>query len=426
VTSPSDPDRDESGDLKGRAAGRASAPHARPVALADLVQSGALDDIIRTLAEHHGIGLGLADCDGALVVSAGPLELSAKLLTHPGPVARVADGKCVHITPLVLDSRLYVGPCAYGPDGAKLATHVGRLVGRLVVSAHERHLDWQRHQTMLAEAWTDLADKSQRLTAAVERIQESDRLKTGFLATMSHELRTPLTSVIGYSEMLLEGLAGRLSREQRDYVQIIMEKGDQLLQLITGLLDASRMEAGTLRLRREPVDLGETLAGIVAVITPVVRRKRLELRVDVHPQTPRVDGDREKLRQVLTHLLGNAVKFTPDGGQIAVTISSGTLDRFAVAEAAAGRPAVRLRVADSGIGIAAEKQQRIFEPFFQVDSSSTREYGGTGLGLALVKSYVEALGGHVWVESELGRGSAFTVTLPSVQTDDVRAAAGQA
>ncbi len=298
----------------------------RPVALADLVHAAALDDVLRTLAEHHKVGLGLVDCDGALVVSAGSVELTDKLLAHPGPVARLGDAKCVHITPLVLDSRLYVGPCALGPDGARLATHVSRLVGRLVVSAHERQLDWQRHQTMLAEAWTDLADKSQRLTSAVERIQESDRLKTGFLATMSHELRTPLTSVIGYSEMLLEGLAGRLSREQRDYVQIIMEKGDQLLQLITGLLDASRMEAGTLRLRREPVDLGETLAGIVAVMTPVVRRKRLDLRVEVKPGTPRVDGDREKLRQVLTHLLGNAVKFTPDGGQVAVTITAGPLD----------------------------------------------------------------------------------------------------
>jgi signal transduction histidine kinase len=197
-----------------------------------------------------------------------------------------------------------------------------------------------------------------------------------------------------------------------------MEKGDALLQIISGMLDVSRMEAGMLRLERQPVDLRDIIATAVTALQTPLRRKKLALRTPADDAAaPRVVGDRDKLRQILMNLLGNAIKFTPEGGRIEVEITVGELDRagehgrFADADT----PAVHLRVRDNGIGIPKEKQARIFEPFFQVDSSSTREYGGTGLGLTLVKSLVEAQGGHVWVESELGRGSLFVVTLPAAE-----------
>ncbi len=305
----------------------------------------------------------------------------------------------------------------------RLLEHAARTLEVVLHTAYARHLAGQLHLAAIQDAYSELADKNKRLGEAVERMQEADRIKSNFLATISHELRTPLTSVIGYSEMLLEGLAGPLNDEQREYVHTIMEKGDSLLQLISGILDVSRMESGSLQLRREPVDLRDVIGTAASALAPALKRKRLRLDVPGGDgESPRVVGDRDKIRQILMNLLGNAIKFTPEGGHIQVAVEVGHLAREDESErfGAAGEsgeltltPGVRMRVRDSGIGIAKEKQARIFEPFFQVDSSSTREYGGTGLGLTLVKNLVEAQGGRVWVESELGRGSIFTVTFPA-------------
>jgi two-component system, NarL family, sensor histidine kinase BarA len=312
-------------------------------------------------------------------------------------------------------------------DGAakRVLDHLARVLQVVLHTAYARHLAGQLHLAAIQDAYAEVSDKNKRLNEAVDRMQEADRIKSNFLATVSHELRTPLTSVIGYSEMLLEGLAGPLNEEQREYVHTIMEKGDALLQIISGILDVSRMESGTLRLAREAVDLRDVIGTAISALQPAFKRKRLALRPPAREgESPRVVGDRDKIRQVLMNLLGNAIKFTPEGGHIEVVVEIGLLvreeefQRFASGESGEhARHGVRLRVRDDGIGIAKEKQARIFEPFFQVDSSSTREYGGTGLGLTLVKNLVEAQGGHVWVESELGRGSLFTVTLPQARAD---------
>jgi signal transduction histidine kinase len=451
----------------------------RPIALAELLEPAALEEVIRSYAEFHGVGLTVVDAGGAVLLRAGaPVDLceavrdrpsgrsrcEAKLVEarglRPAPalVARcdcftglryqaqavMHDGTLLGtillgpylpedrpsslpglVQSLLGPSGLAEGEAAQArlrpfaePAARRILEHVARVVGVLLHTAYARHLTAQIHSATITETYKELSEKNDRLAAAVERMQEVDRLKSNFLATVSHELRTPLTSIIGYSEMLIEGLAGVLNVEQREYVQIIMEKGDQLLQLITGLLDVSRMDSGPLRLAREPLRVGELVSGILAAMAPLARRKRVDLRLESPADTPRVDGDREKLRQVLFNLIGNAIKFTPEGGRVAVTLALGPLARDEeLVAAAVGVLGMRVRVADSGIGIAPEKQVRIFEPFFQVDSSSTREYGGTGLGLTLVKSYVEAHGGRVWVESELGRGSAFTVTLPVVAAD---------
>ncbi|HUH01833.1 MAG TPA: HAMP domain-containing sensor histidine kinase, partial [Kofleriaceae bacterium] len=251
-------------------------------------------------------------------------------------------------------------------------------------------------------------------------LQEADRLKSNFLATVSHELRTPLTSVIGYSEMLLEGLAGTLNAEQGDYVQTVLSKADQLLQLITGILDASLLENGQLDLARRIIVVRELLDAVAATYAPQAQQRNVEIALEV-PAVPPLYGDERKIRQVLGNLLANAIKFTDGGGRVRVSVAVGPLSprndagRFGspAARASSQTWGVRISVADDGIGIPPEKLRHIFEPFFQVDSSSTREYGGTGLGLTLAKRYVEAHGGEIWVDSRLGHGSTFTVSFPA-------------
>ncbi|HKA87242.1 MAG TPA: ATP-binding protein [Haliangiales bacterium] len=452
----------------------------RPVPLAELVEAAALEEVLSSCADLCGVGLRVLDPSGRVlgdppsylelceVVRERPLGLGrceqklhevhslrqapdeppprcdcftglryqAMALTYEGTVL----GTVVYGPYLPLDRPLalpgfvqsLLGPSlAEGEDALprlpratdaharKVLEHVVRVLGVVVHSAYARWVTAQLHVATLAHTTEELTDKNRRLAAAVERLQEVDRLKSNFLATVSHELRTPLTSVIGYSEMLLEGLAGALSGDQKEYVQVIMEKGDQLLQLITGILDVSRIESGTLRLARDPVDLNEVIVGVLGAMAPLARRKRLALEAKTPQGAPRVRGDKLKLRQVLLSLVGNAIKFTAEGGRIEVTVGVGGMTREddAVSSSAPKRMGVRMRVVDNGIGIPPEKQAHIFEPFFQVDSSSTREYGGTGLGLTLAKSYVEAHGGRIWVESEPNRGSTFTLTLPAVEED---------
>jgi signal transduction histidine kinase len=292
-----------------------------------------------------------------------------------------------------------------GSDG--IAAHLHRVADAFIVDGIKRAMSARMHMATVEEASRELTEKNRRLAQAVERLQEADRVKSNFLATVSHELRTPLTSVIGYSEMLLEGIAGELNDEQREYVRTVMEKGDQLLQLITGILDISRMEAGEMRIDRQPFDLDEVVSVALSTIAPHARRKKLQMACTVPPGLPLVLGDRDKIRQVLLNLLGNAVKFTPEGGKVEV---SAALSQLTSAPEAVR--AVRVSVRDSGIGIPPEHQKRVFDPFFQVDNTSTREYGGTGLGLSIVKRLVEAHGGVVWIESEGGKGTMFAFTIP--------------
>jgi signal transduction histidine kinase len=239
-------------------------------------------------------------------------------------------------------------------------------------------------------------------------LKELDRLKSAFLATVSHELRTPLTSIIGYSEMLAEGLAGALNDEQVDYVRTIMEKGETLLKLISSILDISQIEAGKVRLNFEPMDPVELINSSASSLKPQAQKKGVVLEAKLPARMVQVNGDRDRLRQVVVNLLTNAVKFTPKGGRVTLTLTDVShqpdlnCDGF------------RVIVEDSGVGIPADQFDKIFNSFYQVDSSSTREYGGAGLGLAIVKSFVEGHGGIVRVASEMGHGSRFTLILPVV------------
>ncbi len=317
-----------------------------------------------------------------------------------------------------------VEPVRKAPDDlvAKLLSQVQRIVEVLVFTSYRALLTSQMHIESVTSSYHELEDKNAKLKEQNERLQELDKLKSNFLATVSHELRTPLTSVIGYSEMLLEGMAGVLNDEQREYVKTIMDKGESLLSLISQILDLSRIESGNLRLSPTDVNLKEILKAATTSVIPQCQKKQITLDVDIAQDLPYVKADRDKVGQVIVNLLGNSVKFTPIGGKITLrgqmwtgprrhkkkSDDDGAADLFDLKD----ETFVRIDVVDSGVGIPKDKLDKVFERFFQVDNSSTREYGGTGLGLSIVKSFVEAHRGEIFVESDVGQGSTFTVLLP--------------
>lgn len=290
---------------------------------------------------------------------------------------------------------------------AQVVAHFAQVLAALVAAGQKAQLTSQLHLEAMREAHRELEAQNVRLGELNARLKELDRLKSSFLGTVSHELRTPLTSIIGYSEMLAEGFAGALNPDQLQYVRTIVEKGETLLELISSILDISQLEAGKLRLVFEPVDVLQVLKTALTSVMPQAQRKSLELEVLAPPEPqPRVTADKDRLRQVVVNLLANAVKFTPERGRIVLQLSE--IGPQPELEA----PGYRIVVEDTGVGISEDQFERIFQSFYQVDNTSTREFGGAGLGLAIVKSFVEGHGGRVCVESEKGRGSRFSVVLP--------------
>ncbi|HEX5036673.1 MAG TPA: GAF domain-containing sensor histidine kinase [bacterium] len=238
-------------------------------------------------------------------------------------------------------------------------------------------------------------------------LERVSRVKSEFLATMSHELRTPLTAIIGFSELLLEDVMGQSNPEQKESLREVLVNGENLLQMINGLLDLAKIESGKMELTLGPVDMGELLERVHRMIASLLQKKnhRFEIKMREKP-FPVVYADEKKLQQILLNLLSNAVKFTPNGGQITVTLSY-------FPESHGHPPRFQVEVADTGIGIHPKDAETIFESFKQVDSSFTREYQGTGLGLALVKQFIDLHQGKIWVESEVGRGSRFIFSIPN-------------
>lgn len=228
-----------------------------------------------------------------------------------------------------------------------------------------------------------------------------DRMKSEFTSTVSHELRTPLTSIKGYVDLILDGDAGEVNDIQRDFLMVVKHNSDRLVGLINDLLDLSRIESGRVQLRKDPVDLDETLELVFATTKTLAVEKGQNLKMRKPSKLPIVIGDSDRIAQVMVNLISNAVKYTHAGGSINIKAETG--DKF-----------VRISVTDSGIGISLKDQSKLFEKFYRVDNSLTREVGGTGLGLSIVKTLVEMHGGEIGVESEIGKGSIFSFTLPLV------------
>ncbi len=312
------------------------------------------------------------------------------------------------------------GDGSEGGDGLRLATAVDGVLSQLLQSGFAAWITSELHLAASEDSYRAMEQQNAELRRAVAHLREIDELKANFLATISHELRTPLTSVIGFSEMLLDGVAGDLTDAQREYVQTILDRGEELLRLITQLLELSRMEVGTVQLDLAPHDLGPLVDRALETLRPEATRAGIEMVSEV-ADVPPVLVDGAKVGQVLLNLLGNAVKFTPRGGRVVVRAALAPIHRPFEEEDLFGEEAhdaVRLSVEDTGPGIAPDKLERIFDRFYQVDSSPTRKHGGAGLGLAIVKSIVEAHGGEVWAESEPGEGTTIHVTLPRARAAD--------
>jgi two-component system sensor histidine kinase BarA len=303
---------------------------------------------------------------------------------------------------------------------SQIAKHLQSSLDVMLFSGHKALLASSMHLASVTESYRQLAEKNAGLQAANERLRELDRLKSNLLATVSHELRTPLTSIIGYSEMLREGISGPLNPEQRDFVATIHEKGTQLLELISGLLDLSKMEAGTLTLRRAPVDLRPIVVDVLQTLAPMARSRDVQLQGECEPGMPTLLGDANRLRQVILNLADNALKFTPRGGQVNVrvrmtTMSPENTEGAGLVLLAARQLAAEITVTDTGVGIPDEEKARIFEPFYQVDSGSTREVGGTGLGLSIVQRLVQGHQGTIRVEDNYPTGAKMVVVIPFKQ-----------
>ncbi len=231
--------------------------------------------------------------------------------------------------------------------------------------------------------------------------EESNRLKSQFLSNMSHELRTPLNSILALSSILLARMDGDLTEEQEKQVKIIEKSGKNLLNLINDILDISKIEAGRMDLIVSEYDVEEFLSTIEITVRQLVRDAELELVIENDPGLPLHSTDENKLKQILLNLLSNAIKFTPKG-RVTLFVRKTKFDDV-----------LEFTVQDTGIGIEAKHFETIFDPFRQIDGTTTRKYGGTGLGLALTKKLVELLGGRIWVESEVGKGSSFSFQLPA-------------
>lgn len=249
----------------------------------------------------------------------------------------------------------------------------------------------------------ELDSRIEELGQANMQLYEANRLKSDFLANMSHELRTPLNSIIGFSEVL-QGVAS-LSEKQRRYAANIRKSGQMLLDMINDILDLAKVEAGKMELHPVEFDLVKLVNAQIDMVRGLSEEKNIALSVEADSSLPSVYQDQGKLGQILTNLLGNAIKFTPEGGIITVRVKRHSVDSFL------------LSVADTGVGIALEDHSVIFEKFRQSkkvldDQGLTREYSGTGLGLSIVKELSKLLGGEVGFESELGQGSTFWVMLP--------------
>ncbi len=277
---------------------------------------------------------------------------------------------------------------------AQVMTVISIIKGWLYVLVTSLLLYW------LIRRYAISRKKALEAEIAREAAEAANKAKSDFLAGMSHELRTPLNSIIGFSEIMRDGLAGQVSGRQREFVDHIHESGTHLLSLINDVLDLSKIEAGKMELNPEELPVGELIENSLSLFKEKALKQNLRITTEMEEGVVAVYADRRLLKQVLFNLIGNAIKFTPDGGSIHLNVRK------------ADHNSLEFSVADTGIGISQEDRDKLFQPFRQLDNSYNRKYAGTGLGLSICRKIIDLHGGRIWFESEPGKGSRFIFVIP--------------
>jgi signal transduction histidine kinase len=377
------------------------------------------------------VGLAIAETSRNVSFCAHAI-LQPDLLIVPDALAdaRFATNPLVTAEPHI---RFYAGAPLVTPEGHALGTLcvIDRMPRELSPDQQEALRALAREvmaQLQLRKANAALESRTRELNAAnvqleqaMQQVAEGSRHTSEFLANMSHEIRTPLNSIIGFSELLQDQLAGTLSEKHARFLTHIYKSGKHLLSLINDILDLSKVEAGKLTLQPEPLHVASTLEDILFIGRGLAHRKAQTVETKLEPNLPPLHADPVRFKQILYNLLSNAVKFTPDGGRITVRAYApggvGDGETGGMGERESGRSGdatqLAIEITDTGAGIRAEDLPRLFREFAQLETTRAQRHEGTGLGLALTKRLVELHGGRVWAESEgEGRGSAFTVLLP--------------
>jgi signal transduction histidine kinase len=377
-----------------------------------------LVDSLRICEGHYGV---IFRFDGEAFHHAATANVSPELLAHltssqikPGrqsALRRVGlERQPVHIPDVLADPE-YELPEPYRKEGMRSVLAVpllreNSLIGAITI--HRRDVrPFTEKQIALLQTFADqavIAIENVRLFRELEekntQLEAANRHKSQFLANVSHELRTPLNSIIGFTRIVLRRSEGKIEALQKENLQKVLVSSDHLLNLINELLDLAKIEAGRMEVFAETFKLDEILRVATTTVEPLLRNGNIKLITEIASNIPPLKSDRDKLKQCVLNLLSNAVKFTEKGEiKVAAWRDNGS---------------VKLTVSDTGIGMNQEALKYIFDEFRQADMSSTRRYGGTGLGLAIVKKYINLMGGDIVVESEEGKGSKFTITLPMV------------
>ncbi|AYB35080.1 ATP-binding protein [Chryseolinea soli] len=264
----------------------------------------------------------------------------------------------------------------------------------------EKNISLENAEMRINQLNQELQRNLVELEISKQQVEHASRLKSEFISTMSHELRTPLNAIIGFSELLVDKKVGEINSRQEQYLEDILRSGNHLLRLINDILDLSKIEAGKMEILLEPCGVKEVMEEVCSVIKSLADAKGIAIVVSIAAQVVDIEADRIKLKQVLYNLLSNAIKFTDRGGKVEIAVEPGA------------KNSVAIQIKDTGIGISPEGIRKLFSPFLQLNAGPSEKQQGTGLGLMLARKFIELHQGSISVDSEVGKGTVFTVLLP--------------